>query len=89
MDRPGGMGPGGGGMGGPPLPNQKMAQIAQQANLTPEQRQQLQHLLTLNPEQVRETLEYTVVAFEHVAKTLEPKHLVALSIVTERVGCRS
>ena len=85
------MGPGGGchSMGGPPLPNQKMAQIAQQANLTPEQRQQLQHLLTLNPEQVRETLEYTVVAFEHVAKTLEPKHLVALSIVTERVGCRS
>ena len=73
------MGPGGvcHSMGGPPLPNQTMTQssilsmIAQQANLTPEQRQQLDYLLTLNPEQVRETLEYTVLAFEHVAKTLE------------------
>ena len=57
------MGPGGGGM-----PNQTMTQssilsmIAQQANLTPEQTQQLDYLLTLTPEQVRETLEYTMVA---------------------------
>jgi hypothetical protein len=79
------MGPGGGGhsMGGPPLPNQTMAQssilsmIAQQANLTPEQTQQLDYLLTLTPEQVRETLEYTLLAFEHVAKTLEHRDRTA------------
>jgi hypothetical protein len=70
-------------MGGPPLPNQTMAQssilsmIAQQANLTPEQTQQLDYLLTLTPEQVRETLEYTLLAFEHVAKTLEHRDRTA------------